>query len=46
MHNSRLTFLQDRCNALERNLVQVTVERDTIKFIYVCLDFLWLTHTL
>jgi len=32
MHgNSQLSYLQDRCSALERNLLQVTAERDTIK---------------
>ena len=40
MHDHRLSFLQDRCNVLERNLVQVTAERDTIKYVYECLYFL------
>ena len=32
MHgNSQLSYLQDRCSALERSLLQVTAERDTIK---------------
>ena len=35
MHNnSQLSYLQDRCNALERSLLQVTAERDTIKYVY------------
>ena len=38
MHNPWLSFLQDRCNALERNLVQVTAEHDTIKYVYEYLN--------
>jgi len=38
MHDHQLSFLQDRCNALERNLVQVTAERDTIKYVYEYLN--------
>ncbi|KIM60879.1 hypothetical protein SCLCIDRAFT_26234 [Scleroderma citrinum Foug A] len=34
MHDPWLSFLQDRCNALERNLVQVTAECDTIKNLF------------
>ena len=38
MHDLRLSFLQDRCNALEHNLVQVTAECDTIKYVYEYLN--------
>ncbi|KAI6137790.1 hypothetical protein BKA82DRAFT_4022756 [Pisolithus tinctorius] len=31
---SRIAFLQDRCNALEWHLVKVTTERDTIKNLF------------
>ncbi|KIM54112.1 hypothetical protein SCLCIDRAFT_31361 [Scleroderma citrinum Foug A] len=34
MHNPQLSFLQDRCNALKCNLIQVTAERDTIKNLF------------
>jgi len=41
MHNnSQLSYFQDRCNALERNLLQVTAERDTIKYIYLFLHIM------
>ena len=41
MHsNSQLSYFQDRCNALECNLLQVTTERDTIKYVYLFLHFM------